>query len=474
MTAPAVDRAAQADWSRASPLAREHALTGLGIAELGNTRLSLATFAKISDLNEVAQLAPGLQLDALPAKLDAAERALAADAVVEHDADGWPPPLDLRDLAQREPEPPAFVVQDWLPCGYVTLLAGHGGIGKSAIALHLAVCIALGLAFCGLAVERRRVLYLACEDRADVLHWRLARICRHLGVDMAALAGWLQVLDLVGRDSILWDRDPRTGYTFTMPYGNLEACVKASEAQVLFVDGIADTFGGNENSRTDVKRFINSLVELMPKTGATVLIGHVAKPASSAGPNGDGYSGSTGWHNSVRARWYLYPETVPGDDGERGRSGDLVLDLQKANLGRADGSIRWRWDEDGHIFIGRLATGLSEAERHLNDQLERDAIIAAMKACADRDIVIPAATQGPRTAFCTLALTDEFPASLRVGKPAKRRFFRHLEALRQSKQIKETEYRRTNRHVGSQLVLVSSANPQQDGMRQCATYADVK
>ena len=64
-----------------------------------------------------------------------------------------------------------------LPIGYLSLLAGHGGVGKTSIAKYLAACIGAGRPFFGLPVERRRVLYLSCEDRADVLHWRLARIC---------------------------------------------------------------------------------------------------------------------------------------------------------------------------------------------------------------------------------------------------------------------------------------------------------
>src|SRR5262245_9999464 len=74
----------------------------------------------------------------------------------------WPQALDLEALSERIPEPPKFIVPDWLPCGYATLFAGHGGVGKSGIALHLAVCIAAGTPFFGMEVQARRVLYLSC------------------------------------------------------------------------------------------------------------------------------------------------------------------------------------------------------------------------------------------------------------------------------------------------------------------------
>jgi RecA-family ATPase len=245
----------------------------------------------------------------------------------------WPT-LDLEALDEREPERPQFILSDWLPAGYASLIAGHGGVGKSALALYLSVCIAKGVPFFGAEVARRRVMYLSCEDRENVLHWRLDRICAHLGASLANLRGWLEVVDLVGKDSILWERDPRTGYTVTPAYATLCEQVKAHGTELLVVDGVSDTYGGNENSRPEVKRFINSLLALIPADrGAVLLVGHVAKPTAANGSTTEGYSGSTAWHNSVRARWYLRPEKADDDD-DGIRSGALVLELQKSNFCR--------------------------------------------------------------------------------------------------------------------------------------------
>src|SRR5690606_6157718 len=215
------------------------------------------------------------------------------------------------------------------------------------------VCIALGIDFAGLRVERRRVLYLSCEDRENVLHWRLDRICRHLGISLADLAGHLHIVELVGRDSMLWARDPRTGAFVTAAYGQLEARMRETRAAVLVVDGVTDTFGGNENSRPEVKSYVNVLLPLVPADiGALLLLGHVAKLTASNAATSEGYSGSTGWHNAVRARWYLYPETEQDEDGGRPqRTGRLALELQKSNLGPIDETIPWRWSEAAHMFL---------------------------------------------------------------------------------------------------------------------------
>lgn len=368
----------------------------------------------------------------------------------------WPEPLNLQALATRDPQPPRFIVRDWLPEGYATLFAGHGGVGKSGIALHLAVCIALEVAFFGVPVERRRVLYMSCEDRANVLHWRLTHICRYLGVSIAELAGWLFLHDLVGEDCILWDRDPKTGFTTTIALDELRTRIKDTDTCVLFVDGVSDAFAGNENARADVKRFVNSLLALMPTDGSVVLIGHVAKPAASAVTTSEGYSGSTQWHNAVRARWYLRPEVTQDDDERQLRTGNLQLELQKSNLGPVNQTMTFRFDDEAHLFIGsRDVTssggGLIEGIR---ERTEQRAILKAIAASTDAGLPVPAAMQGPRTAYFVLSGRPEFPEPLKGGgKAKKRRFARHIEALRQIRHLVEGSYRRTNRHTVATIEL---------------------
>jgi hypothetical protein len=385
-------------------------------------------------------------------------------AARDFQAHEWPVALNLTELASRDPQPPKSIMQG-LPCGYVTATFAHGGTGKSQIEMIRAVCIAAGVPCWGFQVERRKVLFVSCEDRTDILHWRLTRICAHLGVDLASLQGWLHIIDLVGHASILFEPDPHTGHGLTGAYGVLAERMHDYGSEVLFLDGISDVYGGNENARGEVKQFINELLALIPAdTGAVLLIGHVNKPTASAGTTTEGYSGSTAWHNGARARWFLYPETTQGEDGQRAaRTGKLIFELQKSNHGEVGTQIEFEWHADAHLFIGRAKSGSTDFDRRHRDRTEQRAILLALKACAASNppIIVPVAATGQRTAFQALALRPEFPETLRSGKSGRTRFWRHIEALRQLHAIAEASYRRVNRHLTANLVLTS------EGVRQC-------
>jgi RecA-family ATPase len=382
--------------------------------------------------------------------------------VTEHTCK-WPAPLEMHALAMEEPERPRFIVDDWMPQGYASLLAGHGGGGKSGLALHLACCIALGRPFFGQACERRRVVYLSCEDRWEVLHWRLSHIARYLDIDLGELDGWLFLHDLVGEDTTLRELDRNTGMALTPGFSQLRQRMAETDGQVLIVDGVSDTFAGNENDRGNVKRYVNSLLSLIPADGALLLIAHVDKLAARVSTTGQGYSGSTAWHNAVRARWYLRPDRDESDEGADQASRDLLLELQKSNLGPTAASIRFAWDESAHMFVGRPEDAVGGFVEGIRDRTERDAILRAIVAATDAGVHIPAALQGSRTAYMVISHRDEFPESLRGDtRPKKRRFVRHLEALRHIRHIADARIRRSNRH---EAIVIQ---PTTEGRAACA------
>jgi len=441
-----IDRADNPGRSKATKAAVE---TGVQLAVVNFSADQVDTFRNLhggkapTDYNDLHQMA-GLEVVATQIRN---ERNIAPVKL-------WPDFIDLLQLAEHEPMPPRFIIPGWLPCGYATMLSGHGGAGKSTISLILIVCMALGYNFFGNPVEQRTVLFLSCEDRIQIIHWRLHHICRFLGVSIAELYKHLFILDLVGHENIIYQPN-RKDSPLTPIYHELSQKMNACKAQVLVVDGISDTYDGNENSRAEPKAFVNSLLSLVPaEDGAVLLLGHVAKSSATNVQTNEGYSGSTAWHNAVRARWYLYPETKTGYNGRPEATGKLILELQKSNLGKADQSMCFEWDDNAHMFSHVQVAEESHFDKNYRETQERDAVIKAIVNCP---VDIPAATTGQRTALHVLASYPDFPFSSDAGRPEKRRFWDHIEKLRGMRLVAEDYITRADYHKVRVLVATDLA-----------------
>ncbi len=82
------------------------------------------------------------------------------------------PPIDL---ATVEPEPMAWVVQNLIPARFTTNLYADSGVGKSFLALYLALCVMEGRPFAGLPIRKQgAVLYLDFEldEQVQSARWR--------------------------------------------------------------------------------------------------------------------------------------------------------------------------------------------------------------------------------------------------------------------------------------------------------------
>ncbi|MGC8703813.1 MAG: AAA family ATPase, partial [Thiomonas sp.] len=107
--------------------------------------------------------------------------------------------VTVENLAHAALTPPQFWIEGILPAKTVTLLGGHGGTGKSTLALTIGAHLALGVSWAGLQCRRARVAFVTLEDDSDVVRYRLRTICETLGLPAHALAESLVILD--GTDS---------------------------------------------------------------------------------------------------------------------------------------------------------------------------------------------------------------------------------------------------------------------------------
>jgi RecA-family ATPase len=252
------------------------------------------------------------------------------------------------------PVPPRrFIVDEWLPAGTVTINYGDGGVGKTLLAQQLMTSCATGLAWCGLAVERCVAVGLFCEDDENELHRRQDAINRAYGIDFNRLE-YMTWASGVGLDNTLvsFDIDGKRHLT-----KKFEALTKRSEgAGLVVVDTAADTFGGNENVRREVRQFVGAaLGKLAKDTGAAVLLNaHPSRAGLSQ--TGDLDGGSTAWSNTARSRWSLSRSKAEGD--EQADTNERLLTRRKANYASIGDTIKLRW-QNGVLVPISAPIGLS-------------------------------------------------------------------------------------------------------------------
>jgi putative DNA primase/helicase len=248
-------------------------------------------------------------------------------------------PVSVFDVITNPALPPAFVWDGYLPRGVVALMGAHGGTGKSTIALMLAVCTALGRPLFGVATQQSKVLFVSLEDGAGVVRHRLASICRAWLIDPEQLRDRLFVVDGTEHPE-LFAAETRGAGEITASYFELRRLVQSENIGLVLVDNASDAFGGDEIQRRQVRAFMRSLAEVARLTDcAVMLLAHVDKNTSrnKKAEGGEGYSGSTAWHNSARSRLFL----TRGDDGL------LTLEHQKSNLGRMREPLTLEWLDGG-------------------------------------------------------------------------------------------------------------------------------
>jgi RecA-family ATPase len=296
----------------------------------------------------------------------------AYDFEPEDQSDGGAPsaPLPFLNIGKwdAEPAPPReWAVPDRIPLKQPTLLSGEGAAGKSLLLLQLTVTTALGREWLGVETIMGPTIYFGCEDDADELHRRLDAILKHHNVEFHHLAfRGFRLLSFAGQDAVLGATNKSGRVEPTALFHRLyrEAC--EIRPRVLALDTASDIFAGKENDRSEVRQFMSLLRKLaIDASCAVVLASH---PSLTGITSGTGTSGSTQWHNSVRARMYLKAarEGKNGDDGAD--NGLRELEFKKNQYGRLGHRILLRW-EDG-LFVPVSSDAVTIEQVLANDAVD--------------------------------------------------------------------------------------------------------
>jgi RecA-family ATPase len=283
---------------------------------------------------------------------------LTAETLSSQQAYNSDEPLPFLDMSQWDtaPAPPRlWSVRDRIPLRQPALFSGEGAIGKTLLALQLSAAHVLGRDWLGMLPELGPAIYFGAEDEADEIHRRMGDIAAHYGVTFADLiAGGLHLLSFAGKDALLGVAN-RAGIIEPTPlFHRLHKAVCSIKPQTLVIDTSADVYAGNENDRMQVRQFVGLLRGLAMDGNCSVLL--CSHPSLTGISTGTGLSGSTGWHNSVRARMVF--RTATTDKGEEPDPELRELVFMKNNYGPIGARVLLRWK--GGVFVPEAAEGSLE------------------------------------------------------------------------------------------------------------------
>jgi RecA-family ATPase len=257
---------------------------------------------------------------------------------------GLPPHYDIRPWALREPPMPQWAVPDIIPLKQVTLFSGEGGGGKSTLGLHLAAATTLGRGWLNWVPNQGPAFFIDAEDDIDIIEWRIDAVCKLYNTSPEELYNnGLHIWPLV-ENAALTAVDKNKGSIIpTKLYTDLLARAAEVKPKIIVIASSANVFTGNENDRPQVTAFINMLRAMaIAGNGSVILISH---PSVSGQNSGTYTSGSTQWHNAVRARMALHGLKPKKDDEEdaQDNSGIRVLEFFKNQYGKVADSLMLEW-----------------------------------------------------------------------------------------------------------------------------------
>ena len=177
-------------------------------------------------------------------------------------------PRRLSEIMAEE-RPTDFVIEGLVRIGGITLLIGEPKLGKSQMSLDMALAVARGETFCGLATKKGRVIYYALEDGEDIVRDR---------VRMRGVAGL--------------DEDIYIGTTPPVVEDNvaiLEEHIDAIQPTLIIIDTLraVSVSGGKSENEVSFADAIYRIVKLARERGVAAVIVHHTVKATTGNPISD-------------------------------------------------------------------------------------------------------------------------------------------------------------------------------------------
>lgn len=223
----------------------------------------------------------------------------------------------LRDLTKVRTRKPRFLWDGVLPYGSLVLFGGKGGCGKSTFAIWLAGLVTKGLLKGHLYGKPGNVLYVSHEDSVEEIV--VPRLIAN-GVDISRF----KILDIhaKGQDGATIPRLPED-------MDLIRAAIKEFDAQLVIIDPITSTIGGDNDKLADVRAVLDPLNKMGQELGVGIIaIAHFKK---GGGAQADMVSGSHAYRDASRALLLFAKEEHMDEDATD--NPPTIITLDKSNVG---------------------------------------------------------------------------------------------------------------------------------------------
>ena len=211
--------------------------------------------------------------------------------------------------------------------------------------------------------EQGPVVLINCEDDEAELVRRLQPVLKSYNACFGDVAEDLHLFPLVdadGTDPLLAALDRKGRMVATPLYSELLEKVKDVQPVCTVIDNVADVFGGSEIDRSQVRQFVALMRQLAIASNGYVILS--AHPSLTGIASKTGLSGSTQWHNSVRARAYMHVQGKDNDDDDD--TGTRVLEFMKSIPGALSEQVELQWSDGLFVANPRAPSGPEQAAQH--------------------------------------------------------------------------------------------------------------
>ena len=233
-------------------------------------------------------------------------------------------PLTVRsivEIMEYQHDDNDLILSDGYLCkGERTTWLGQGGLGKSRLSIQLACCCTLGRDFLGIETRGKdqRWLFLQTENGMRRLKYDL----EHMRLGYSA-AEWLHIQDHVFFHTLEGDEDGVILLNEEGHFARAEELITRVKADVVVVDPLRDSHGGDLNGdqeMTSATRNLTRLAKVGGRTDRALLVLHHALTGKAGAGKATGFDRSSFGRNSkvlqgwTRAQMNIAPGSAENSD----------------------------------------------------------------------------------------------------------------------------------------------------------------